>query len=143
MQVYYPGLIADNSEYCFTLSGNCDEPPNPASVYVNSYPRNYAIRAPDGHLYPAYVMTLVINSSLGEYYTVQGTTWAHPPILNIKPSAVQVIHGKKLYEYKNGGNISLVAMRTPTGVYWVANTLADDVPNSEMVAMAASLTPAR
>ena len=143
MQVYYPGLIASDSEYCFSSSGNCDEPPNPASVYANTYPRNYGIRAPDGSIYPAYVFTLVINSALGEWYSVQGTAWTHPPILNVKPSHVQVIDGKTLFEYENGGKMSLVAMRTAHGVYWIANTLTDTIPNSEMVAMASSFTLAR
>jgi hypothetical protein len=143
MQVYYPGLITSDSVYCSSVSANCDETPNPASVYDNSYPRNYGIRATDGSVYPAYAFTLVINSALGEYYTVQGTTWTHPPILSIKPTEVQVIDGKTLYEYANGGKISLVAMRTSHGVYWIANTLTDTIPNSEMVAMASSFTLAR
>ena len=142
MQVYYPNLITSDSVYCFSVTGNCDESPNPPSAYYDSYPRTYGLRAPDGVVYPAYTFTLVINSALGDFYSVQGTTWMHPPILSIKPSAVQVIDGKTLYEYANGGKISLVAMRTSHGVYWISNTLEDVIPNSQMVAMAASFTPA-
>jgi hypothetical protein len=56
---------------------------------------------------------------------------------------VQTVRGRKLYIYENGGNISVVSMHTARGVYWIANTLEDAIPNSEMVAMAASLTLAR
>ena len=146
MPVYYPGFIVSNpyGGYCFSLSANCDQAPNPSSAYDNSYPRRYWIRATNGTRYPAYVMTLVLNPALGEYYTVEGTTWKTPPIITgTKVARVQVVRGRKLYVYENGGNVSLVAMRTGRGVYWVANTLEDAIPNSEMVAMAASLTLAR
>jgi hypothetical protein len=51
------------------------------------------------------------------------------------------VAGKTLLEYSQGGKLSVVAWRTPQAVYWVSNTLANDIPNSQMVAMAASLTP--
>jgi LCP family protein required for cell wall assembly len=143
MPVYYPDDIVSGpyAGYCFTLTANCDTPPNPSSVYQNSYPRKYVIRAPDGTKYPAYTMTLVINPVLGEYYSVQGTTWKTPPILTHAPVArVQVVRGRPLYVYENGGKVSVVAMHTRHGVYWIANTLEDTIPNSQMVAMAASLT---
>jgi hypothetical protein len=44
--------------------------------------------------------------------------------------------------YANGGKLSLVAWRTPQAVYWISNTLTDDIPNRQLVAIAASLTRA-
>jgi hypothetical protein len=38
--------------------------------------------------------------------------------------------------------MNLVAWHGPHGLYWVANTLTDDLSNAQMVAIAASLTPA-
>jgi len=146
MPVYYPGDIVAGpyTGYCSSVTANCDQAPNPSSAYDNSYPRKYWIRAQDGTKYPAYVMTLVLNPTLGQYYTVQGTTWKTPPILTgTKVTHIETVRGRKLYVYENGGNVSLVAMRTPQGVYWIANTLEDAIPNSQMVAMAASLTLAR
>ncbi len=139
MPVYYPRLIQAGSEYCFSLTANCDEYPNPDSEYTGSYPRAYLIHAPGGTPYPSYAFTLVVNSALGEYYTVQGTTWLHPPILN-SPTRTRVVGGRTLLEYSQGGKLSMVAWRTPQAVYWVSNTLANDIPNSQMVALAASLT---
>ncbi|MDE3132276.1 MAG: LytR family transcriptional regulator, partial [Acidobacteriota bacterium] len=83
---------------------------------------------------------LVINSVLGEYYGIQGTTWQTPPILN-NPTATRFVGGKQLLLYANGGKLSVVAWRTPQGVYWVSNTLTDTIGNSEMVAIAASFKP--
>ena len=51
-----------------------------------------------------------------------------------------MVNGKQLLLYSNGGKLSLVAWRTPQGVYWVSNTLTDDISNRQMVAIAASLT---
>jgi hypothetical protein len=142
MPVYYPRLIVSGANYCFSATGNCNEYPNPASEYNGSYPRAYHLHGRGGGIYPAYRMTLVVNSALGEYYGIQGTTWQHPPILGT-PTEVRTVAGKTLALYHNGAHVSLVAWRTPAGVYWISNTLTDSIGNGQMLAMAASLTQAR
>jgi hypothetical protein len=87
-------------------------------------------------------MTLEINPVLGQYYGVQGTTWQNPPILS-SPSQTKSVNGKELLLYANGSNLSLVAWRTPQAVYWVSNTLTDNIANNQLVAIAASLMKAR
>jgi len=144
--VYYPKLLPAATdewqpEYCSSLTGNCDELPNPGYEYNGSYPRRYEIHGRGNGVYPSYRITVVLNSALGEYYGIQGTTWLHPPILN-NPTQTSTINGKQLMEFKNGGHISLVAWRTASGSYWVSNTLADALSNNEMIGIAASLTPA-
>ena len=143
MPVLYPKLIVAGyaAGYCFSTTGNCDDGSEPASEYLHSYPREYVIHDRGNKPHAAYVMTLVVNAALGQYYTVQGTTWGDPPIFN-SPKKVVTIEGKKLFEYLDGGAIALVAYHTPHGVYWISNTLANSIPNFQMVAMAASLTPA-
>ena len=84
-------------------------------------------------------MTLVLNSLLGEYYGVQGTTWQSPPLLG-SPSGTRVVNGRKLFLYAQGGSLTNVAWHTPQGVYWISNTLTTDISNPQMVAIAASLT---
>jgi LCP family protein required for cell wall assembly len=138
--IYYPRLIVATSSYCSALTGNCDEPDEPAAAYAHSYPHAYLIKAQNTR-YPAYVMTLVANATLGEYYDVEGTTWKHPPILR-SPSKTQVYNGLKLYEYYNGGKLSLVAVHIGPAAYWISNTLTDSIPASRMIGMAASLTRA-
>ena len=141
LPVMYPKLIVSGlyAGYCFSLNGNCNDPSEPAVEYAHSYPRRYVIRDRAGKRHAAYVMTLLINAALGQYYTVQGTTWRDPPIFN-SPKRIQVVAGRKLYEYLDGSKIALVAYKTPNGVYWISNTLANDIPNHEMIAMAVSLT---
>jgi polyisoprenyl-teichoic acid--peptidoglycan teichoic acid transferase len=141
MPVYYPKLIRAGANYCSSVIGNCTEGAEPALQYAHSYPRKYVIHASGGGVYSAYRMTIEINSALGEFYGIQGTTWQHPPILG-KPTQTVFTHGKHLMEFFNGHKLSIVAWRTPAGVYWVSNTLTDDLPSNLMVAIAASLTRA-
>ncbi len=137
MPVYYPRLITSDSSYCTNANTTC-----PIGPVANSYPRPYQIHAPGGGTYPAYRMTLVINPGLGQYYGVQGMTWKDPPILD-NPTQTKVVNGKKLLLFVNGHKLTLVGWKTPQGSYWISNTLTDDIPNQQMVQIAASLTPAR
>jgi hypothetical protein len=86
-------------------------------------------------------MTVVMNPALGQYYGVQGSTWLNPPILS-SPSGTKTVNGKQLLLFTNGSKLSVVAWRTPQAVYWISNTLTDDLTNQQMVAIAASLTKA-
>jgi polyisoprenyl-teichoic acid--peptidoglycan teichoic acid transferase len=143
MPIYVPGKILAGSRYCTADSTACpvEEGQAPAQIGIaGGYPRGYLIHDESGQPHVAYRMTLVINSVLGEYYGIQGTTWQTPPILN-NPTATRFVAGKQLMLYANGGKLSVVAWRTPQGVYWVSNTLADTIGNSQMVAIAASFKP--
>jgi LCP family protein required for cell wall assembly len=153
LPVYYPKDIPDNFVYCFSLTGNCAIGYEPSSAYAASYPRHYSILGTDGKRYASYVMTLVASSggisdtATGEFATVQGTTWpgagheAGPPILR-SPSGYKVVNNKVLYLYSLDGNLTVVAWKTSKGVYWISNTLQNNIPNKQMIAMAASLTHA-
>ena len=134
MPVYYPRLILAGSNYCSDQTSLCPlEVPSPGS-----YPRHYLLRDQGGHPHAAYRMTLELNPVLGQYYGVQGTTWQHPPLL-ANPTETKVVSGKKLLLFAQGGKLVDVAWRTKQGVYWISNTLTTDIPNGEMVDLAASL----
>ena len=142
MPVYYPRLIKAGSTYCMSVTGNCVGYVEPPAEYEHSYPRQYIIRDQRGHPHAAYRMTLVLNSQLGEYYGVQGTTWTSAPLLR-SPSGTRDINGKKLLLYANGGRLTTVAWRNGPDVYWISNTLTSTIPNPQMVGIAASLALAR
>jgi polyisoprenyl-teichoic acid--peptidoglycan teichoic acid transferase len=135
MSLYYPKLIEAGTQYCVAGTGVC-----PVEISApNTYPRSYTIHDQRGRPYAAYRITLVKNAVLGEYYGVQGTTWQHPPILD-HPTQTETVNGKQLLEYFDGQKLTLVAWKTPKGVYWVSNTLTSDIPNRQLVGIAASLT---
>jgi LCP family protein required for cell wall assembly len=136
LPVLYPGLIETGSHYCSSRAGNCPlEKADP-----RAYPRAYRIDA-GWRAYPAYRMTLVGNPSLGEYYGVEGTTWTDPPIL-AHPTRTQLVNGRRLLEFYNGGKLSLVGWKTSGAAYWVSNTLTDSIPAGQLLSIAASLRPA-
>jgi LCP family protein required for cell wall assembly len=137
MPVYYPRLIVSGSSYCSSLAANCPtEIPSPGS-----YPRAYKLRDQKGVGYPAYRMTLQVNPLLGEYYGVQGTAWHDPPLLS-SPTQTKLVAGKKLLLFANGGKLTTVGWKTARGSYWISNTLTTDIPNRELVSIAASLARA-
>jgi polyisoprenyl-teichoic acid--peptidoglycan teichoic acid transferase len=125
LPIYLPRLLAQGATY---------EAPS-----AGEYPRAYMLPDLSRRRHAAYRITVVVNSALGEYYGIQGTTWQHPPILG-SPTQTKVVAGRKLELYANGGKLSVVAWHTPRAVYWVSNTLTDDLTNSQMVGIAASLT---
>ena len=86
-------------------------------------------------------MTIVLNSLLGQYYGVQGTTWTKAPILS-NPGATRTVHGKRLMEYFDGSKITMVAWETGGAAYWISNTLTSNLSNAQMLGIAASLTRA-
>jgi LCP family protein required for cell wall assembly len=139
MPIYYPARIESGTEYCSSITADCNDSPNPASEYIGAYPRQYELHDQQGRAHPAYRMTLVKNSLVGQYYGVEGTTWKTPPILQ-HPTQVQTVDGKRLQEYFDGHKLMLVAWVNNTGAYWVSNTLTDDIPNHQLIAIAASLT---
>ncbi len=139
MPVYYPRLIASDSDYCVVATANCDDFDEPAAAYAHSYPRQYLVRLPDHQKVPAYRMTLVINSVDGTYYGIQGVEWKDPPLLN-NPTETKVVHGRTLYLYADdGGRLTQVAWHQGKYTYWVSNTLTSSMPNHELVGIAASM----
>jgi LCP family protein required for cell wall assembly len=128
MPVLIPSKIASGSRYEVPIAGQ--------------YPRAYLIHDQGGAPHTAYRMVLSLNPVLGQFYGVQGTNWSNPPILN-SPTETRTVGGKRLALYFNGHKLTLVAWRTPTGAYWISNTLTDDLTNQQMIGIAASLAPAR
>jgi LCP family protein required for cell wall assembly len=136
--VYFPKLIMGDSNYCADATSIC---PLEYGSGPGAYPRAYLLHDRKGVAHYAYRMTLVMNPNLGQYYGVQGTTWQNPPLLS-SPSGTKRVGGKQMLLFANGSKLSLVAWRTAQGVYWVSNTLTDDITNRQLVAIAASLMKA-
>ena len=136
MPVYVPRLIAAGSEYCSGQLGNC-----PSEIpTVGAYPRKYMIRTQQHIPEAAYQMTVELNATLGEYYDVQGMTWQRPPILT-DPTEVRVVGHRRLDLYFEGAKLDLIAWHTHHGVYWISNTLTDNLDKQQMIGLAASLVP--
>jgi polyisoprenyl-teichoic acid--peptidoglycan teichoic acid transferase len=110
-----------------------------AGGYAGTDPmRIYGLRDEGGRIHRAYRLVLSTGKDVPQYYGVQGTTWKDPPILK-GADAIRTVMGRKLRIYKDGEKTRMVAWRTPKAVYWISNSLDEDLTRDQMLAVAASL----
>jgi polyisoprenyl-teichoic acid--peptidoglycan teichoic acid transferase len=125
MPVLAPTLMADTAQY------------------VESGSRGYTIVDRDGKKHGAY--RIVVDSGLGgpgHYYGIQGTSWDDPPILDDPDETVEQA-GRTLQVYYDGKKTKLVAWKDGGDVYWVSNTLQNELSYGQMVGIAKSLAPVK
>jgi hypothetical protein len=77
-----------------------------------------------------------------EYWDIEESTWNSAPILS-NPSFTIIHRGQKYDVYTTGGQVQMVALRTPRATYWVTNSILNELSNSTMIAIAESLRPLR
>ncbi len=101
--------------------------------------RLYSIRDQQGHLHATYVI-VVDRGQLGQFYDVQGSTWTDPPLLS---DPGQTVHaGPRTYElFYAGEKVRAIAWHEGEAVYWIENTLTNDVSPHTMLAMAEQVQP--
>lgn len=99
-------------------------------------PRSYEIFDRAKNRYRAYRIVLSAGES-GQYYGIQGTTWKAPPILD-NPTDERRFAGRTYKRYFDGKKIRLISWETPSGVYWVSNTLTLRLTNRQMLDIARS-----
>jgi LCP family protein required for cell wall assembly len=101
--------------------------------------RAYTLRDNDNHLRHAYVVPFQINT-LGGYYDFEGTDWLNPPLV-AHPSETRKIGSTAYRIFADGSHIHTVAWRSGKVLYWVTNTLLEDLTNEQMLAIARSARP--
>ncbi|MEA2315164.1 MAG: polyisoprenyl-teichoic acid--peptidoglycan teichoic acid transferase [Solirubrobacteraceae bacterium] len=97
--------------------------------------RPYALRDRQGHLHRAYVVVWRQNT-LGGYYDFEGTNWLDPPLF--AHARTQVIGGRSFKFVDDGSHIHVLGWRSGAVLYWVTNTLLEDLSNAQMLAIARS-----
>jgi LCP family protein required for cell wall assembly len=98
--------------------------------------RAYTLLDNDKHLRHAYVVVWQQNG-LGGYYDFEGTDWLNPPIV-AHPSETRKIGGVDYRIFADGGHIHTVAWREGQVLYWLTNTLLEDLTNEQMLGIARS-----
>jgi LCP family protein required for cell wall assembly len=101
--------------------------------------RPYALRDQEGHLHHAYVVVFQENI-IGGYYDVEGTDWLDPPIV-AHPDETINRDGRSYMIFADGAHIHMVAWRQGKVLYWVANTLLEELSNQQMLSIADSVQP--
>lgn len=101
--------------------------------------RFYRLHGPHHRPHSSYVI-VVDRGLLGQYYDIEGTTWLHPPILADPSQNAQI--GNRTYSlYYSGEHITTVAWREGNAVYWIENTLENNLSPREMLEIAQETQP--
>jgi polyisoprenyl-teichoic acid--peptidoglycan teichoic acid transferase len=101
--------------------------------------RAYDLRDKGGRLRHAYVAVWQQNT-LGGYYDFEGTDWPHPPIVD-HPNQQRKINHVTYMIFTDGAHIHVIAWRQGPMLYWLTNTLLEDLSNEQMLAIARSAHP--
>jgi LCP family protein required for cell wall assembly len=111
------------------------------SSSVEQSARAYDLRDKGGRLRHAYVAVWQQNT-LGGYYDFEGTDWPHPPIV-AHPNEQRKINHVTYMIFSDGGHIHVIAWRRGKMLYWLTNTLLEDLSNEQMLTIARSAHPLR
>ena len=109
------------------------------SSAVEQTARAYDLRDRGGRLRHAYVAVWQQNT-LGGYYDFEGTDWPHPPIVD-HPNQQRKINHVTYMIFTDGAHIHVIAWRQGPMLYWLTNTLLEDLSNEQMLAIARSAHP--
>ncbi|MEZ5124960.1 MAG: LCP family protein [Thermoleophilia bacterium] len=99
--------------------------------------RAYAIRTTEGRRVAAAVVVGTYGSGS---WSIQALRWTDPPAI-AHPSAVRVVDGRRYMLFKQSGHLHMIAWKENGVLYWVLNTLDDQLPNDLMLALATSCQP--
>jgi LCP family protein required for cell wall assembly len=102
--------------------------------------RPYDLRDQQGHLHHAYVVVWQ-QSVIGGYYDFEGSDWLSPPLF--AHAHTQKVGGRSYRIVDDGSHIHVVGWRSGRALYWVTNTLLEELSNTQMLALAASAQPLR
>ena len=108
----------------------------PGYSYDWAMSRTYTI--PTGH-HNAAAMVVVGSTTSGGYWHIEETRWTNPPAI-ASPDAVRTVKGVRYLKFYNGTQLHMVAWKTAGNLYWISNTLDNELGNDTMMAFATSFT---
>ncbi len=76
------------------------------------------------------------QNTLGGYYDFEGMDWLTPPLFAHSHS--RLIDGRRFLVVDDGSHIHVIGWRQGGVLYWLNNTLLEDLTNAQMVAIARS-----
>jgi len=83
---------------------------------------------------------LTYDTGQNEFWGIQQTGWDEPPILD-EPTLERTIGGREYKLFFSGAKLHIVAFEQDGALYWVVNTLRNDLSNETMLAIAKGLKP--
>ncbi len=103
--------------------------------------RAYPLKNQQNIRHHAYVVVWRQNQIEDGYYDFEGSDWLNPPLF--AHARTQVIDGRKYEFVDDGSHIHVVGWRSGNVLYWLTNTLLEELSNSQMLAIAKSAQPLR
>src|ERR1700733_5282243 len=102
--------------------------------------RAYTLKDEHGRPHHAYVIVWQQNI-IGGYYDFEATDWLGPPLF--AHSRSQNIGGIEYKIVEDGSHIHIVGWVSKHVLYWLSNTLLEELTNAQMLAIAKSAQPLR
>jgi LCP family protein required for cell wall assembly len=99
---------------------------------------NYAVRDPQGIVHHGYRIDWSTGST-GSYYGIEGLDWIDPPLFAHANTVER--YGRSYLYVDNGSRVQDVGWIVGKALYWVSNTIFDDLTNAQMFALAESAQP--
>jgi len=100
--------------------------------------RAYTLADQQGKVHHAYVVVWA-QSALGGYYDFEGTDWLNPPLF--AHARTQKVGARSYRLVDDGSHIHVVGWRSGHVLYWLTNTLLEELSNAQMLAIAGSVQP--
>jgi polyisoprenyl-teichoic acid--peptidoglycan teichoic acid transferase len=102
--------------------------------------RAYKLADQQGNAHHAYVVVWRQNT-IGGYYDFEGSDWLNPPLF--AHAHVQTIDGRAYRMVDDGSHIHVIGWRSGRVLYWLTNTLLEELSNPQMITLAKSAQPLR
>jgi LCP family protein required for cell wall assembly len=102
--------------------------------------RAYSIKTTEGRRSAAAVA--VVATPMGGYWSIQTMRWMDPPAIQ-DPNSTQLIDGQKYMLFYQADNLHMVAWKRNGTLYWVLNTLDNELSNDLMMGLATSFKPVK
>jgi LCP family protein required for cell wall assembly len=100
--------------------------------------RAYKLPDQQHNIHHAYVVVWKQNS-IGGYYDFEGSDWLNPPLF--AHAHTQVIDGRSYRLIDDGSHIHVIGWRSGRVLYWLTNTLLEELSNPQMIFLAQSAQP--
>jgi len=79
----------------------------------------------------------VVSTPMGGYWNIQAMRWMDPPAIR-NPNSTQVVAGQKYLLFYQADRLHMVAWKRHGTLYWVLNTLDNELSNDLMMGLATS-----
>ena len=100
--------------------------------------RAYTLDDQQGKPHHAYVIVWEQNV-LGGYYDFEGSDWLNPPLF--AHARTEKIGGRAYRLVDDGSHIHVIGWRSGDVLYWLTNTLLEELSNAQMLTIAGSAQP--